>query len=155
MIDPAQARGTDGLATVAETQPLRILVVDDNRDAVESLAELLKLSGHEPRTANDGMHALEAAAGFQPDVVIMDVGMPRLNGYDAARRIRAHPWGAQVALVAMSGWGQDADRAKSRAAGFDAHLVKPVEFAALMQLLAQLTARKHARAGTENRARAG
>jgi CheY-like chemotaxis protein len=120
---------------------LRILVVDDNRDAAESLATLLRLGGHTVDIANDGLVALQSAEQSRPDVVFMDIGMPNLNGYDAARRIREAAWGKGMMLVAISGWGQESDRAKSRAAGFDAHLVKPVEFAALDQMLAEVSAR--------------
>ena len=124
-----------------ELMTLRILVVDDSRDAAESLATLLELSGHTVDIANDGLVALQSAEQLKPDVVFMDIGMPRLNGFDAARRIRAAPWGKRMTLVAISGWGQDSDRAKSKEAGFDAHLVKPMEFPALEQILAQVSAR--------------
>jgi len=120
---------------------LRILVVDDNRDAAESLATLLKLSGHTVDIANDGLLALASAEKLQPDVIFMDIGMPRLNGFDAARRIRETAWGKSMTLVAISGWGQDSDRAKSKDAGFDIHLVKPVEFSALEQILGDVSAR--------------
>jgi signal transduction histidine kinase/ActR/RegA family two-component response regulator len=122
------------------TMSRRILVVDDNRDSAESLAMLLKLTGNETRTAYDGLEAVEAAARFRPDVVLMDVGLPNLNGYDAARRIREQPWGKGMVLVALTGWGQDEDRQKSKEAGFNDHLVKPLDHAALMQLLAETAA---------------
>ncbi len=118
----------------------RILVVDDNRDSATSLALMLQLMGNETRTAHDGAEGIEAAAAFRPDVMLLDLGMPRLNGYDAARRIREQPWGRDLVLVALTGWGQDSDRARSRAAGFDHHLVKPVEPATLETLLASLEA---------------
>ena len=120
---------------------LRILVVDDNRDAAESLATLLNLSGHAVDTASDGLLALQSAEQLRPDVVLMDIGMPKLNGYDAARRIREAPWGKGMTLVAISGWNQSSDRESSKEAGFDAHLVKPVEFAALEAILAQVSKR--------------
>jgi len=113
----------------------RILVVDDNHDAARSLARLLKLAGNEVRTAEDGREAVVAAAAFRPDVVLLDIGLPVLNGYDAARRIRAQPWGGDMVLVALTGWGQDEDRRRSREAGFDHHLVKPVDTDTLMRLL--------------------
>jgi CheY-like chemotaxis protein/anti-sigma regulatory factor (Ser/Thr protein kinase) len=116
----------------------RILVVDDNRDSALSLAMLFKLMGSETRTAHDGLEALEAAAAFQPHLILLDIGMPRLNGYETARRIREQPWGKNVVLAALTGWGQDEDRRKSHEAGFDFHLVKPVEPAALEKLLAGL-----------------
>ena len=115
-------------------------MVDDNRDAAESLAELLQISGHETRLAYDGVEAVEAAAAFRPDVVLLDIGLPKLNGYDAARRIREQPWGKTMVLVALTGWGQEEDRQKSSEAGFDGHLVKPVDHDALMKLLADLPA---------------
>ncbi|HUG93426.1 MAG TPA: ATP-binding protein, partial [Planctomycetaceae bacterium] len=116
----------------------RILVVDDNRDSAESLALLLNLSGHETQTAYDGLETIEAASTFRPDVVLLDIGMPRLNGYEAARRIREQPWGQDMLLVALTGWGQEEDRKKSREAGFDGHLVKPVDYDALGKLLAEV-----------------
>jgi CheY-like chemotaxis protein len=118
----------------------RILVVDDLRDSADSLAMMLKTKGHEVRTAYDGVEAIEAAREFRPEVVLLDIGMPRLDGYEAARRIREE-CGPQnrLVLIAITGWGQDENRAKTREAGFDHHLVKPVEPAALTRLLAQST----------------
>ncbi|MGH8513290.1 MAG: response regulator, partial [Gammaproteobacteria bacterium] len=114
----------------------RILIVDDNPDNAESLAMLLKITGHETHMAHDGLEAVEAAATFRPDVVLLDIGLPKLNGFEAARRIREQPYGKNMVLVALTGWGQDEDRRKSQEAGFDHHLVKPVDYAALMKLLA-------------------
>jgi len=116
----------------------RILVVDDNQDSATSLAALLDLTGHKTHTAHDGLEAVEAAATFLPDVVLLDIGLPKLNGYDACRKIREQPSGKGIVLIALTGWGQDEDRRKSQAAGFDAHLVKPVDYDALMKLLAEL-----------------
>ncbi len=113
----------------------RILVVDDNVDAADSLGQLLETFGNEVRTANDGEAGIAAAAQFRPDVVLMDIGMPKLNGYEAARRIRQHPWGRTMVLVALTGWGLEEDRKKSAEAGFDHHLVKPVELDALTKLM--------------------
>ncbi|HET9299209.1 MAG TPA: PAS domain S-box protein [Candidatus Polarisedimenticolaceae bacterium] len=118
--------------------PRRILVVDDNRDAATSLAMMLEMTGSETRTAWDGMEALEAAAAFRPDVIFLDLGMPRLDGYEAARRIRQQAWGRDVVLIALSGWGQEEDRRRSLESGFDAHLVKPVDLTELRRLLAGL-----------------
>jgi CheY-like chemotaxis protein len=118
----------------------RILVADDNRDSANSLALLLRIMGNDTRTAHDGLEALEVAATFRPDVILLDIGMPRLNGYETARRIREQPWGGNVVLVAQTGWGQEDDKRLSREAGFDFHLVKPVEPAALENLLADLQA---------------
>ena len=114
---------------------LRILIVDDNRDAATSLAMLLEISGSKTETAHDGPAAIEAAARFQPEFILLDIGLPGLDGYQVAQRIRAEPWGKAVMLVAVTGWGQAEDRARSRAAGFDAHLVKPVDLDALLKLL--------------------
>jgi CheY-like chemotaxis protein len=113
----------------------RILVADDNDDSVWSLATMLRMMGHEVRTASDGLRAVMEAAEFQPDVIFLDIGMPNLNGYDACRRIRQETWGKSAAIVAVTGWGQDEDIARSMAAGFDSHLVKPVGFDALRALL--------------------
>jgi PAS domain S-box-containing protein len=115
----------------------RILVVDDNRDAAQSLAVLLKLAKNEVRLAFDGEEALAVAAQWRPEVVLLDIGLPKLNGFEVARRVRQLPWGASPVLVALTGWGQDEDRLQSRDAGFDGHLVKPVEHSALMYLLAE------------------
>ncbi|HEV7735096.1 MAG TPA: ATP-binding protein, partial [Candidatus Binatia bacterium] len=134
-------------ARVAPPQPstgLRILVVDDNDDSATSLAMLLELAGHETTTAADGLAAIEAALTSRPDVVLLDIGLPKLNGYEAARRIRAQPGGAAMTLIALTGWGQDEDRRKSREAGFDNHMVKPVDYEALTTLLEELPARTRA-----------
>jgi two-component system, chemotaxis family, CheB/CheR fusion protein len=121
----------------ATTTARRILVVDDNRDAAESLAMLLELTGNETHTAHDGLEALETAAQVRPDLILLDIGLPKINGYEAARRIREQPWGKSVVLVALTGWGQAEDRQKSREAGFDGHIVKPVDLEALTRLLAE------------------
>src|SRR5262249_1937510 len=95
----------------------RILVVDDNEDSADSLGRLLRLKGNDIRTAHDGIEALEAAKAFRPDLVLLDIGLPKLNGYEVARRIRQHPWGRDMVLVALTGWGQDEDRRRSQEAG--------------------------------------
>ena len=114
----------------------RILVVDDSRDSADSLAALLSLTGHEAHTAHDGEHAITEAARLRPDVILLDIGLPRLNGYDTCRRIREQAWGENMVIIALTGWGQDEDRRLSTQAGFDGHLVKPVDHAALNRLLA-------------------
>lgn len=119
----------------------RILVVDDNRDSANTLAMLLKLSKHEVVTAYDGLAAVESFKGSLPDVVLMDIGLPGMSGLDAARVIRDLPEGKDVALVAMTGWGQEEDRQRTKEAGFDRHLVKPVDRSALIQLLSELPAK--------------
>jgi CheY-like chemotaxis protein len=116
----------------------RILVVDDNTDAAESLAALLAINGHETRLAHDGLRAVEEAAAFQPDVVFLDIGMPALDGHETARRIRQQPWGKHMVLVALTGWGQSEDRRRSREAGFDHHLVKPADPVVVTRLIAAL-----------------
>ncbi len=114
----------------------RILVVDDNRDAADSLAMLLRLTGNEVHTAYDGVEGVEAAERIRPDVVLLDIGMPKLDGYDACRRIRGEAWGKDLMLIALTGWGQDDDRRRTVDAGFNAHMVKPVDAADLTALLA-------------------
>jgi PAS domain S-box-containing protein len=113
----------------------RILVVDDNRDSADSLAMLLRLSGNEVETAHGGREAVATAARYRPELVLMDIGMPELNGYEACRLIREQPWGKQMVLIAQTGWGQDGDRRRAREAGFDGHLVKPLDQGALSRLL--------------------
>ena len=123
-------------AATAAAQGLRILVVDDNHDAAVSLSALLEMMGNETHVVHDGLAAVDAAAAWRPDIVLLDIGLPGLNGYEAARRIREHADGGRIVLCALTGWGQDTDRLKSRDAGFDHHLVKPVDMAALERLLA-------------------
>lgn len=118
-----------------QVDSLRILVVDDNQDAANSMATMLELMGHETRVAFDGLAALAMAAEFPPDVALLDIGMPRLNGFETARRLRQQSSGASIKLVALTGWGQAEDRRRSREAGFDAHLVKPVDLSMLNDLL--------------------
>ncbi len=119
----------------------RILVVDDNRDSVVSLAQMLELMGHRVHTAEDGLAAVETAALVQPNVVLLDIGMPKLNGHAAARQIRSGPGGGEVTLVALTGWGQKEDKRMAAEAGFDHHLTKPVDPAVLKDLLAGIPVR--------------
>src|SRR4029453_11192836 len=116
----------------------RILVVDDNRDAAETLAAMLRLEGNEVDTAFDGAGAVSASAQFQPDIILMDLGMPKLDGYEAARAIRRDTQGAGVVLIAITGWGGEVDRQMSHDAGFDRHLVKPVVPTELLAMLSSL-----------------
>ncbi len=125
----------------------RILVVDDNQDIANILSLLLQEAGNETQVAFDGMEAVETAATFRPDVVLMDVGMPKLNGYDAARRMRKQPWGKDITLLAVTGLGREEDRKESAAAGFDDMLVKPVEYDALTAMLARFLKSEAARPG--------
>lgn len=122
----------------AQTSKHRILIADDNIDAARSLALLLGLDGHDVRTAEDGRAAVEAAREFRPRVILMDIGMPNMDGLEATRRIRAEPWGKEIKIVALTGWGQDVDRQRSSEAGADGHLIKPVDNATLMDLLAKI-----------------
>jgi PAS domain S-box-containing protein len=131
--EPAEA-GADSAAGSKR----RILVVDDNRDSADSMALMLQLLGNEIRTAHDGLEAVALAEQFRPQVILMDIGMPRLSGYEATRRIREQPWGRGMAIIALTGWGQDVDRARSREAGCDSHLVKPVDLTGLEKLLKEL-----------------
>jgi len=119
---------------------LRVLVVDDNADAADSLALLLRLHGHDVRVAHDGLGALALAPAFRPELIFLDIGMPGMDGYEAARRLRRLPGLQRVRLAALTGWGQQEDRRRSKEAGFDVHLVKPVDPAALEGLLADVRA---------------
>jgi len=112
----------------------RVLVVDDNRDAKETLSRLIRMLGHQVETASDGAEAIGAAESFQPEIVVMDLGMPVMDGFEAAKRIRQQPWGTGMMLVAATGWGQDHDKQRTRVAGFDHHLVKPIELAELQKV---------------------
>ena len=117
----------------------RVLIVDDNEDAVELLAESLELVGHVVRVAYDGPSALRVAATFVPEVALLDIGLPVMDGYELARRFREHPGLERLRLVAVTGYGQDTDRQRSQKAGFDAHLVKPVQIAELVSVIRELT----------------
>lgn len=119
---------------------VRVLVVDDNRDAAESLALVLGLSGYEMLTAFGGAEALEIGARERPEAVILDIGMPGMSGHEVARRMRLEAWGRHAAIVALTGWGQEQDKQAASAAGFDAHLTKPVDPAAVERVLADLLA---------------
>jgi CheY-like chemotaxis protein len=122
-------------ADVSVAMPRRVLVADDNADNANALAALLRLSGHVVETALDGETAFTAAEQFRPEVVFLDIGMPKLNGYDVCRKIRAESWGRGMRVIAQTGWGQAHDRRRSEEAGFDGHLVKPLDLTALDALL--------------------
>jgi len=128
----------------ASIHPLRrrALVVDDNADNAESLALLMRLHGDEVRTAHNGVEALEIGECFRPQVVLLDIGMPRMNGYETCRALRERAWGRMAIVIAQTGWGQAEDRQRALQAGFNAHLVKPIEFATLTELLASLDAER-------------
>ncbi|HVY82514.1 MAG TPA: PAS domain S-box protein [Steroidobacteraceae bacterium] len=139
---PAEAAsGSAGESLSQDRAPRRILIADDNKDAATSLGMLLELMGHTTRVVHDGFEAVAAAEELRPEVVILDLGMPRMDGYEAARRIAAQPWANGVLLVALTGWGQPADRARAAEAGFHEHLVKPVEPDELRGVLANMRPR--------------
>lgn len=129
---PAEATAPPDV-TVA---PRRVLIVDDNEDAADSLAMLLSLSGHDVRTAYDGHQALEVAAAFAPNLILLDIGLPRMSGHEVCRTLRATLAGRDVVVVAVTGWNQEHDRQLSAAAGFDAHLAKPIDFDTLTRWMA-------------------
>jgi two-component system CheB/CheR fusion protein len=133
----ARAPGQGPMSANGPAAPRRILVVDDNRDAADSLAVFLSADGHEARTAYDGPEALEAARAYRPEAVLLDIGMPGMDGYEVARRLRQEPGLERALLVALTGYGQESDRRRSREAGIDYHLVKPVEPEELRALLAR------------------
>jgi CheY-like chemotaxis protein len=138
--DAALPEDGGGQGSLAKPGPesftqLRVLVVDDNVDNAESLSQLLRAMRHETAVAYDGPSAVEAVGRFSPDVVLLDIGLPGFDGYEVARRIRDTEQGRDIRLIAITGWGQDADKRKAWAAGFDAHLTKPVDPAALLSLV--------------------
>ncbi len=116
-------------------QRRRILIVDDNRDSVETMATLIRLSGHEIEMAHDGETALEKAKSFKPEIILLDVGLPDMHGYEVAERLRAIPENKSLVIVALTGYGNEEDRRRAMDAGFDYHFVKPVDFTALESLI--------------------
>jgi CheY-like chemotaxis protein len=118
---------------------LRVLVVDDNVDTVTTLALLVQESGHDVRTVYDGSSVLETALDYRPNVVLLDIGLPGLNGFEVAKQLRRQPALQNVVLVAMTGYGQESDRQRSQEAGFDHHLVKPGDFGKVLQILATVS----------------
>ena len=126
--------------SAAAPRRFKILVVDDNHDSALSMAMMLQIMGHETRTAHDGESAVSTAETFLPEVILLDIGLPKLNGYEVAQRIRETTWGQTMYLIAVTGWGQDEDRQRSSEVGLNLHMVKPVEPAALEKLLAALPA---------------
>jgi PAS domain S-box-containing protein len=144
LCDPPASNNEKGgnRAAYPRHQRKRVLIVDDNPDALESLSLAVEWMGNEVRRAHDGVEALQVAETFKPDIVLMDIGMPNMDGIDAARQIRQEPWGRDLALVATTGWGQDEDRRRTAEAGFDRHLVKPVAISALRELLSETQLRR-------------
>jgi len=137
--DLPEARTALGPATLENlcgmSKARRVLLIDDNVDAAESLAQLLTLSGHDARTAGDGVGGIRLARDFHPEIVFCDLGLPGMNGYDVARELRSLPFGDEMVLAALTGYGQPADRERTAQAGFDAHLVKPVDPAVIESFL--------------------
>ena len=138
IVEPAQATKDKTGPDLKSSVRRRILVVDDYPNAAESLARWLRRLDHEVEVAFDGLEGIEAAEKFRPEIILLDIGMPKLNGYETAERIRQQPWSKQMVLIALTGWGQEGDRERSREAGFDLHLVKPVDYARLAAFLAQM-----------------
>jgi CheY-like chemotaxis protein len=124
-------------AAAVSRAPRRVLVVDDNADAAEMLAMLLSLDGHEVQTAGNGPEAIDVARRFRPEVAFLDIGLPGMSGYELAERFRADPELEAVALIAVTGWGQAEDRRRSREAGFDEHLTKPVDASTVLDILSR------------------
>ncbi|MEO6164437.1 MAG: PAS domain S-box protein, partial [Candidatus Binatia bacterium] len=138
---PSGSHSTEPSEKPSPLQKCRILVVDDNQLSCKSLAMLLQLKGHEIATAQDGFEGIECAGTFRPDVILLDIGLPRMNGYEVARRIRQEPWGKSIFLIAITGFGQEEDRRRSIEAGFDHHMVKPVNVVELEKKLSEMAAR--------------
>jgi CheY-like chemotaxis protein len=134
-----QASENGGAGSAGQGAKQKILVVDDNQDAADTLAMLLEFMGNsEVRVVNGGQAALDLMAGFHPDVVLLDIGMPGMDGHEVARRVRSQPQFNSTRLVALTGWGQDEDRRRTQESGFDHHLTKPVDIASLQNLLSSL-----------------
>lgn len=126
-----------GPDVASEVQPQRrVLIVDDNRDSADSLAMLMQITGNKTYMAHDGVEAVEAIEKYRPEVVLLDIGLPGMDGHEVCRRVREQPWGKDIVVIALTGWGQEDDRRKSEEAGFDGHLVKPVDYDKLLELLA-------------------
>jgi CheY-like chemotaxis protein len=117
----------------------RVLIVDDNQDSADSLSMLLEITGNKTFQAHDGLEALDAVEKHRPEVVLLDIGLPKLDGHEVCRRIRAMPWGRDIIIIALTGWGQEDDRRRSEEAGFNGHLVKPVDYDQLLALLGEST----------------
>jgi CheY-like chemotaxis protein len=118
-----QEQAGDGIPPARPMARRRILIVDDNMDMAGSLAMVLEMMGHEVRTAHDGLEGVASASAYRPDLILLDVGMPKLNGYDACRLVRNEPWGKGILIAAVTGWGQEEDKRRSQEAGFDHHLI--------------------------------
>jgi len=137
LVAAAPTAGTVEPSQVAKPAPRRILIADDNSDAAESLAGILRSQGHETYLAANGRQAVELAKAHRPEIIFMDLGMPHLDGLEATRQIRTQPWGRSILIAALTGWGQQGDRNRSREAGMDMHLVKPIDLADIAKVLAR------------------
>lgn len=131
---PAEASAPVSAVAPASSQR-RILIVDDNRDSADSLAMLFEITGNQTYLAHDGIEAIESIEKYRPEVVLLDIGLPKLDGHEVCRRVREQPWGKDIRIIALTGWGQEDDRRKSEEAGFNGHLVKPVDYDQLLALL--------------------
>jgi CheY-like chemotaxis protein len=138
-------------ATEPSSNHRRLLIVDDLQDTADSLAALMRIKGHEVHTAYDGETAVEMAASARPEVIVLDIGLPKMNGYEVCRAVRELPNGDAIFIVALTGWGQPSDRQRTEDAGFDWHLVKPVDGEALANLLLQLPTLTQLRATEDSR----
>ena len=136
--EPSMA-GSSGSGAARESVQRRILIVDDNRDSADSLALLLEITNNQTYLAHDGLEAVAAIETHRPDVVLLDIGLPKLDGHEVCRRVREQPWGKDIVIIALTGWGQEDDRRRSQEAGFNGHLVKPVDYEKLLELLNELT----------------
>jgi CheY-like chemotaxis protein len=132
---PSHPTATVSEAAKDATSQRRILIVDDNKDSADSLAMLLEITGNKTYMAHDGVEAVEAIEKHRPEVVLLDIGLPKLDGHEVCRRVREQPWGKDIVVIALTGWGQEDDRRKSEEAGFNGHLVKPVDYDKLLQML--------------------
>ncbi|HSL54416.1 MAG TPA: PAS domain S-box protein [Pyrinomonadaceae bacterium] len=140
ILKQSAAAEQDGFEGRSESQAQRrVLIVDDNRDSADSLAMLMGITGNKTYMAHDGVEAVEAVEKYRPEVVLLDIGLPGLDGHEVCRRVREQPWGKDIIVIALTGWGQEDDRRKSEEAGFNGHLVKPVDYDKLLELLSTLT----------------
>ena len=135
---PRESPGDVAACMSNPTEKYRVLVADDLKDTADSLSAILQSLGHQVSTAYDGEAALQMAHAIRPHVIVLDLGMPKLSGYEVCKAIRAQPWGGPIVIIAQTGWGQDRDRQQTAAAGFDHHLVKPVEVSQIVVLLDRL-----------------
>jgi PAS domain S-box-containing protein len=139
VLDQAEVTSHSKADAAGSTPQRRVLIVDDNRDSADSLAMLLEITGNQTYMAHDGLEAVDAVEKYRPEVVLLDIGLPKLDGHEVCRRVRSEPWGKEIIIIALTGWGQDDDRRKSEEAGFNGHLVKPVDYDKLLELLGSPT----------------